>query len=442
MNLRYLCLGICLLISWACPVEIAAQRMLGSHFVQQGWAAYQTRPAYHSPNIISVGLLRGYGSATHSGFSYEEVLIPKPESDSFYLDLDGAIEQMGAQNALGTDARMDWLTVGISPHSMLGLYVGVSTRQQNYLTYPKALVGMLWQGNSQWLGDRFAIAPDFRSLMYHEVAAGLSIKTLSEVSFGFRAKYLNGLSNFESTYSELLVSTDPQTYEIGFEADYAVRSSMIRFNSADTSFGYTFAPFTSNHGFAMDFGIEAQLPNDVSISAGFLDLGFINWKQDARYYHVHGSMNFKGLTVSELINQDSATVMEIVDSLISQIEFDEGTAVYTTYTQGQLYASMNRKINDFFTAGGLVHIFRRGPQVSPAFALNGTFHLKDRLNVGLTYSIHDRRYDHVGLSLLVMAGPVRMFVMSDDVISWLAPYQAQSANFQFGLEFGFGEVPD
>jgi hypothetical protein len=418
--------------------KLAAQSELGLFFVGQPVQALALQPANVSKKTVVIGLPSVYVHGAHSGFAWRDLVQPLPGSDSLRLDPAGAIAQMGAQNYLGLAGQADLLALSLR---ISGLQVSAfaTTRFQAELSYPRQLAELAWQGNGAFLDQTLAIGPGLAASAWQEIGAGLSLRLLKKLQGGIRLKYLAGLADLRTTRQELLFRTASDGYGLHAEADYELRSSVLNFGSIEQpQFSYEFQPFTGNHGFAADLGIQASLWKDrLQLSASLLDLGAIEWKDRAKTYGARGAVSFEGLDPLALLQADSFSVQQFADSLLSGIELSEAEGSYRAALRPRVYAGGRLKLLKLLRLGALFQGEALGGEFRSAWSLYAGLELGNWLSAGLTGGLRYGQLNQAGAVVYVKPGPFALFVASDNALAFLLPESARWTSLRFGTNLCF-----
>lgn len=125
-----------------------------------------------------------------------------------------------------------------------------------------------------------------------EYSIGVSNKFADKFTFGFKYKYLQGVSNISLVGNEESASVRSSSFPmIALNENDEISSASINdFNivdylslpvmlNEDGSVEYNSTPF-GNTGHSIDFGFNWDIIKEVSISGSVLDLGYIDWEAD------------------------------------------------------------------------------------------------------------------------------------------------------------------
>ncbi|RMG24862.1 MAG: hypothetical protein D6730_11875 [Bacteroidetes bacterium] len=418
-----------LLFSFCCG---AFAQEFGLHFMQRAPLRMHTNPAFMSERAIQVALPSPYLQATHTAFSYSQLVRPDAYSDSLVLDIDHALSRMKDENQLRLQARMDLLAFSLRIRG-LQLSMGTALRLDGRFTYPKSLVQLAWEGNAASVGQAVNVAPNVQLTAFQSYQAGLAWQISKKWQLGLRLNYLVGLGNVSTGQQVASLHTEAEAYQLNLVTDYQLRTSMITLPDSVSDFGFELQPYSPNRGLAVDLGAVWQVNERLQLAASVLDLGGIRWKSDARQYHSQGVFTFSGVDVSGYLKGDSVSFEAIADSLEQQLQFVESPTEYRTALPTQLYLSGHFRLLPGLRLGGLWHSeFYRGKH-TPTLVVSASKDLGRIFTGGITYTLREGRFDQLGANMLLKAGPLLLYTYTDHLMALLQPKTARSFTFRLGV---------
>jgi len=205
---------------------------------------------------INVPVLSIYTSFV-SPLAFNDIFSPFPGGgDTLFIDRDKIVENLGESNYFAFDNYTEILKAGVKlgkSNIHLSLNQVFSTRvgfDQNL-----ARLAFFGNGHESMLGQTIKINDIGVDLsLYHEIALGYSLQVHEKLSFGLRAKYLNGFFNFTSERMKFTIHTDDQTnYALTLSSDILLHSSATDFNQLNN---FKWYDYNNNHGYAFDFGLN------------------------------------------------------------------------------------------------------------------------------------------------------------------------------------------
>jgi len=231
----------------------------------------------------------------------------------------------------------------------------------------------------------------------------------------------------------IIHSSSPDNSEDGYEqfdtSDSGVRSKNIN--------NYLFK--RKNRGFAADLGASYKYDEKWNFNLSVVDLGYIKWKEDIKNYKTSaGKYEFSGIDLLRFINDTSANLEAVLDSLTETFKTNENDESYTTYLPMHVYLGANYRINENSFAGGLIHMEFFKKTVQPTVSLSYNLQVGRHLTTSLSYSYMNHTFDNVGLGLAVNVGAVQLYTVTDNVIGLIAPLDARNTQVHFGFNLIFG----
>lgn len=420
----------------ALPAWSHAQQELGLYFMPRAMQNLQVNPAFMQEKTISISLPSVYLHGLHSGFSYRDILKEVPGTDSLRVDVGGALSQMKDVNVLRTNVQADILGLNVKVGPVqISAFTG--TKASGYIAYPKMLPSLAWSGNAGFVDETVSLAPDFQFSAWHEIGLGVAFRR-GKFQAGARGKYLIGLANLSAGFAEAALTTSSEIYQLQMQVNYQVQASVFDLGSLENiEPTLDFQPFTGNHGIAGDFGVQYEMSERVKLSASVIDLGFINWTDQAKTYEVSGTISFDGLDVAEILKEDSFNIDVFLDSLQSEVGITESVETFRTGLPTRIYIGGTfTPIKGLRLGGVYYNEFYRG-RVFPALMVSASKDLGKILTAGITYSIQNRRFDNLGANLLLKLGPIVMFATTDHLSSFLRPGYSREVNLRFGMNVAF-----
>nr|MBA3706431.1 OmpA family protein [Bacteroidota bacterium] len=128
----------------------------------------------------------------------------------------------------------------------------------------------------------------------------------------------------------------------------------------------------------------------------------------------------------------------IGDTLSEQFKIDTLHHSYTTNLSTQIYLGGTYKFTDKINAGVLFYgqIFDKA--VHPGVALSYNQTVRRWLSFSVSYSIYNRSYNNLGLGFSLNAGPVQLYVVSDNLLGAIFPQNAKNLHVHTGINLTFG----
>ena len=383
---------------------------------------------------------------------------------------DRAIYGMNARDELSGTFQIEILNFGFrgkNPDNFYTAGMYIEGDAIGYWFQDYAILG--FEGNADKLNQAFDLGHlKTRGELMNVFHVGLNKKIDNELTIGVRGKIYSSIFDFNSTKNKGTFITKEgvnNIYSSTVEADMQLRTSGLnglKDASDDGTLGSTItkrAFFGGNLGVGVDLGFTYQLSDQLVFTGSLLDLGFIYHSKDIKNYTLNGKATIEGI---EIILPDAAADpnedfwQELVDDVEGFVPFNDNTDSYVAFRPTKLYSSLrynfgehvdnrancacgvnassNRARAKFVnSAGGQLYVINRprGPQV----ALSGFYQRRfgNFMSVKTTYTIDKFSYSNVGLGVSIQAGPVNMYAMADNLLSYGNLADSNYASFQLGL---------
>ncbi|MEM9823846.1 MAG: DUF5723 family protein, partial [Bacteroidota bacterium] len=333
-----------------------------------------------------------------------------------------------------------------------GLSLNHATKFNTDFRYSDNYVRLLGEGNAQFAGEVIEFGPRIQQDAYNEFGLGLAYSINDKISVGARVKYLTGIGNISTgDNSSIRLFTDDDIYQISIDSDYQLRATDF-INYTDTSFFDLSYPenygldelFTSNNGFAFDLGIDWKVSDQLQVSASIIDVGKINWKENATAYVSDGAESFEGVEIDfpSVLRGEVASFSNNIDTIDfnNLFNFQQNPTEYSSTLPARMYLSAQYQVNERLRLGALyLAEFYLGEQNS-AFALNADLRVNRLLSVGASYAYRYEALDNLGLNARLKLGPIQLFAVTDNVFAAVRPYGTENTNARFGLNWLLGKT--
>jgi len=341
--------------------------------------------------------------------------------------------------------------------------VDVTTRVDGNIYYPGDLFNLLIEGaheNQTYTLD--GLAPDVS--VFDEISVGWSRKILYNLDIGARAKFLFGVGDLASKYSEINVTTSQDRWtlqsdmllnaslpfaEVKYDEEGNISDIIIDENlkKPDPSLISHYMFNFKNFGFAADLGVNYRPIENLVISASLSDLGFISWKDSIHEisYKVD-NFDFEGIEVNPLTLSEDFTFGDLIDSSLTALgdslsgflSMKPGTS-YTRMLNTKLYVGASYYVTPHINFGLLSRTDFLNDKISQQFTASANLSAGRYINFSLSYSYINTYFKNLGAGLSFNFGPLNLYLISDNalnIVFW--PQEAQSANFWFGMNLVFG----
>lgn len=403
-------------------------------------------PTFSKINIGLPGLSSQYINFSNSGFKYSD-LIKHRADDSLYVDYGNMLKKLAKNNYLSIAAQPDILSFGFIVKQKNYFSCNITEKVNLRFRYPKNFMEFIWKGNGALLGEELNFNFGVNFSHYREYALGYARQINDKLTIGGKLKYLYGMENVWTEKSDITLTTEPNYFAITAKGNIKINTSGVdndskKFNVSDYAFK------KKNRGMGIDLGGAYKYNDKFTFSASIIDLGFIKWKDAVTNYQSHnqnGTFTYKGAELTQVINKDSANVVNsfnaIGDSLSKEFKIDTVHNSYTTKLSSQFYLGANYNITEKINTGLLLYGQVFDKAIHPGVALSYNQRIRRWLNFSVSYSIFNRSYNNIGLGAAFNAGPVQLYIVSDNVLGAIFPQNAKNLHLHFGINMTFGRKP-
>ena len=432
---------IFLFISVFCVLNANAQQNIGLHFMDV-WQQNQTNPAHFGKNKINIGLASLYSNTIVEGITFNDII--RSENGQSILDIDAAIANMNDQNSIDQYLSVETLNIGINL-GKIGLSLSHALKVDAFFDYPKAFPQAIFQGNAQFIGETVEIGSSVNLNTYNEIALGLAYQA-EKFSIGARIKYLSGVGGAKTNpeRNSASIYTDADIYQLTLNADYELQTAgFLEYNDIN-DFELQFAPSGEslklggdNTGLAFDLGAEVNL-GKLHLSASVLDIGSIEYTDNAKSYSTKGSFAYDGVDISRAITGEDIDFQSSLDTLQKIFEVTKTEQAFTVNLAPQAYVSAKYDLTEKLTVGALYYGRFSDNNARTVIALSGQMKLGKIASAGVTYSIIDDKFTNIGINSAIKLGPIQIFALTDNLIGTLTQKDGEVINFRAGLNLVLG----
>lgn len=461
-TMKYLILA-CFIVVLGLTQSLYAQRNFTLYGMDNTNQANYLNPGFQQKNRFYFSFIGMQNiSLVHTGFKYNDLLQTSSTTDSLYISPASALEKMGKKNFLNIESYNEIFGLGIKVKENY-FSLNVSNRLEARFTYPKDLFRFAIEGNGKdLLGQRASLdGLGFDAISYIEYGLGYNRDINDKLTVGGRLKLLSGVANVQTEKSQLGIHTDATTFDITIDGAMKINTSNITqlgdttYNPADMAkSAYDF----KNFGLAVDLGASYQLTDKIQLSSSLVDLGFIKWKTNVSNYGTDNiNYTFEGVDLNAVIYDSLDIAQSLTDTLGNVFTAEETNDAYSTALHTKFNIGGKYRVNKFFSGNFLLYNEIYAKKYSAGFSFAATVQLKNWLSASLNYNIYGRAYNNVGFGLSLKGGPIQFYVMSDNIVTFLAttpyaassgstsvpvPYNSKKAHVAFGLSIVVGPKKD
>lgn len=433
--------SVLIIVSLFIAFHLQAQQESSLNFQHNLWQANRLNPAFLPDAKLAIGLPSLSNQLNLDNNGIGDWLA----EDSRRITLDQALVNLEAENTLRNTFELETISVGtyfndwhISVHHALKL--------DAFIDFPKTLAQVIGNGNAQFIGETVNMSHNYQAFSYSEFGLGIGYQISEQLSIGARIKYLNGIGDISTEKGSLFLTTDEEIYALSLNTDYRVNaSSLLDYNGLNDTESIVELNdltinelFTANNAIALDFGAHLQL-DAWHIGLSILDIGGINWTENVRNYTANDTYEYGGLDLVNAYLENEVVAQTILDSLNQIFEVQETQNSYQTLLPRTAYVHLSREWEDNWQAGVVLFGEWYQNQFSPALSVQAQRRFGELLSVGASYSLYDGRFDQLGVNVQTQIGPVQLYAITHQALSFLRPRESSVLDFRVGANLLFGE---
>jgi len=383
-----------------------------------------------------------YINATSTGFSYNDLSAGEQQ-----LNIESIADGLHSVDYLTSEIHANLITLGYR-YSDFYFTFNIAEKVDVKAFYPSKIIDLAVYGNDNLIGRTMSTTGlGANATHLREYSLGIAQETNDQLSWGARAKLIFGKANITTRRKPFSFTTEDGSYNLLAEWAAQVNASfplVVTTNDENEVNGIDVGEINImkylfnrlNIGFAADFGVIYKT-DPIVWSASILDLGATWWRSDTHQFNNTGSFAFNGLTDDDL-NNTGELLETLSDSIQNQIKVFENTETYASTLCPKVNVGGTYGFHPNFNAGVLVRteFYPRRPVPSLTLSLN-TVQL-GYLAGSISYSIMNGSYNNVGVGLGIGSKNFVFHLISDNVLAFIWPNKAQTANLRFGMNLLFG----
>ncbi len=339
----------------------------------------------------------------------------------------------------------------------LGFYGQLKT--QTGMSINNGLFNLLTQGNYAYRGKSIDGFLDIGVLsnMYGEAGLTYRQRIYGKLHGGFKVGYILGLVNATVDIKDSKFTTSSNGDTINISVNGIVKSPVSMF-AKDTGGKFQFKPSVDpnalvkdmfkNSGLAISAGLQYDLTRKATLSVGLLDFGYIKWNDNSKTYKISKNVQYTGVPALE--------TQSFTDSIMKDItKFDVDSTIgsYTSKLLGRVEISGQYRWANWFHQTVIASKTLDYDYVDLVLINNLRF-IK-RFNFIVLGTYNTRGYTTIGGQFLYRAkgGGLDLYFGSEKIFNTYQasqqlfvdhtkrPIGSYGADFNFGLNWGFGRCP-
>jgi hypothetical protein len=421
--------------------------------IQRNYKSYSTFPL----------LGKIYINYSNTGFAYNDIIHKGSGnlSDSLIIDLDKFYNTIKKNNYILVSSEISYLSFGAAQGKSFVTF-DFTNKSDFRLGFDKIFLGYFINGNSMYRGSNYDLGSiSLNMLSYNEIAFGVSRAINDRLTIGVRAKLLMGIANINTEKSTFNIFTSETGDKLVINSEYLIRASMpVNYKTDENGYIDDFeikddiSPAgivlnTNNLGYAFDFGAFYKISDRITVSAAAIDLGIINWNDNATILKQKTSYTFNGVDLSNSLDDTSADYKpiedlfnDISDSITNQLKPTYTDQKYRTNLTGKLMISGTYNVNNWLSGGVLGRTDIYKGKWYPSLTVSANTYVLNGFSTAITYTIGNGSFNNLGLGLSTRLGAFQLYIVTDNILAPVIPHKTRNMNFAAGVNFVFGSTKE
>jgi len=434
------------------PYCLMAQGSRSAWFVEDIPAAGLINPSYvpESRLYVSLPVKSTFSFGFDSPFSFDDLTAKWPEGDSLYIDREQLLSTLRNRNFFNFELYNELLLIGgnIKRHN-----VNLSIAKVFFarFAFDDDLIRLMLYGNGSpgLIGETVSVKNNMLNITsFHQFALGYSYAFSEKIRAGMRVNYLNGAFNIrmrKGVFDLYTGAGEGYPLTVASDIDLFTSSTISDFdNMIDQVERYRWFDLSSNHGYAVDLGVQYQPTEKWRVSASATGLGSIKWKENIKNYYSGqpgADFTFTGLDIAGLVVNGSVTdTFNILDTLQQHFALVRTDGFYRSPLNTKVYLGGSYRISEKDRIGLLLRTELMTGRIQPSVTIGYSKDVAKYVSLLATYSAIQRSYTNFGIGAVVRVGFFQAYMLADMVYPLFVPEKAKNYNIHAGISFHFGRT--
>ncbi|HPR58900.1 MAG TPA: DUF5723 family protein [Bacteroidales bacterium] len=389
---------------------------------------------------LGIPVLSSVKFGIENTFHYDDIF--QKRGDSIYLDRDYMLGNLKDKNSINVDGTIEIISFGFRvDENYFSFRIADNTEVNTTITGETLRFLVYGNGSEEFIGKTVSLSNNAINMNYfREYTLGYTRKIGNKLGIGLNAKLLQGIANFSTTDLRFDLQTDTTNFALGVTSNIDLNMSAPGIeNDAEAA---DFLPNGNNPGFAFDFGAEMQINEKLNVSAGVLNVGYINWDTNLKNFRSedpNSTFVFEGFDLDEYIENNEINnerINEVLDSIAEEIGVTETALKYRTPLPAWLNLNMNYKIAPQDHLGVLLRNRFLKNQNYTTLTLSYKHNFNDLLQLLVSNTFAKANYFTPGFGLTASLGSVQLFLINEN---FTAPMFFETAKF-YSIHFGINLI--
>ncbi len=402
------------------------------------------------PVISSLSL-----NMSNRGFMIGDVLRLDMYNE-YYWDNDNLLNQLKPNNHFHGSLHVDLLSFGLR-HKDSYFIFQVTDRVELNVGYTADMAYLLVKGSDAYPsnmlpGDFIGLGTDYHH--YREYAASYTRDWSPAITTGIRGKILAGLAHTAVNYESMHLQTDPSDGKRKLHADILVNSSNTSIprilkgeelddgHFANSSHAVDYLTNSNNLGAAIDLGMIIRPTPSLHLGFSILDIGFIDWKEQAEHVRITGASDFSGIDLQDMFEGGFAeNFLNHADTISYDFDLVALEGSYRQTLSPRIIASAAIDLSQRHQLALLTQGFYYNDRLYPSASISYYARPSHAFGIIMSYTVANMNYTNIGFGFNLNLGPLQLYAVSDNVLAAIQPYKTQLATLHLGMNLVFGYRP-
>lgn len=388
---------------------------------------------------VGVPLISSLKIGVDNTYSFNDIFLRR--SDSLILDRDHLMSRIRNNNSTNFDLRLEYFSFGFKIRDNYFAFRVAEDANFNLNITRETLKFLVYgNGSNEYLGKTVKFDGNALNQTYfREYTVGYSRKIDDRLSMGINFKYLQGISSVDSEKIGLQLYTDSTDYTLRIRSDIKINTSLP--GNEKLISPYDFLPGKSNPGLAFDFGASYLATEKLSLSAGVVNIGAIQWRDNLKNFRSAKPNNefvYSGFDLESFLDDgvvSSDALNQMLDSIQNELGIKEVREHYRTVLPSRIFFSAQYEITPSHYVGLLYHYRMLKHLNWNTFTASYIFSHRDRLQLVLYNTLTPGSFINPGAAVSFHAGPVQLALAGENVLAPLMITRTKFFSFQFLLNF-------
>lgn len=458
MKIRYIIAGLLSLTSLSASAYVSSSFFM-QHLPYKMYMNPALQPEESFGTFIELPAISTvYASATTGGLTMQDLFEKGsagklvPFYSSSFSSRDKLYEKLKNSTNINEELSIPIFGFGFKVSEPGYLTVNLSVREMLSVSVPKDAFRLLMYGMSSTEGvSTYQLGSlSARAHAYLDLSGGYSHRINEHFKVGARIHSLVGVADAAIDVTSLTASLSAQQWTIrgAAQADYNLPGLIATDENGNIS-GSNFSfqaisaqNYSPSAGLTFDLGFEYKPIENLSISVGLTDLGFLASVKNYRMSGIY-DFSFSGTEISLSGDQQLAFTDTLVNRLKTSGTFTVEQKNVLEMMNAKLYAAVEYKfLKNLMSVGVLSKTVFNTRFVDQEVTLAYTIHPCRFIGLMASYSFLSGGGSSMGAGLNISVPGVNLYVVTDYLPLYYSkeaiPYRAQGLNVQAGIVLTFG----